>query len=277
MKDTDEKSEFSNVSSRFGFKNNRDLGDGLTGMFRLEYGLDGNFGLANSSTRIAYVGVKGDFGDIRLGNSWGPAYNFVGGKADVFTNTQSLAYDYLGTYRINNAIHYSNKAGNIKYQGAAQIGQGVEKTGVNKWIFGAGTELAPKTNIGAYYNTADASADGADSTGYGVGIDYSPTSDIYLAVSYSAVNSDNDADDVTGVDFAAVIGLSGVLGNGTTLRFEYGTVSPDDSVASGDITGTQIGLRRQFKSFNMFTWVYNSDSDTTSNAKTYIAGVRYDF
>jgi predicted porin len=80
------------VASRFGARGETDLGNGLTGFGRYEWGVDFNqegVGLGNDSdagsisTRHRYVGLKGDFGSALAGRTYHTFYNFVVGGTDV--------------------------------------------------------------------------------------------------------------------------------------------------------------------------------------------------
>ncbi len=72
------------AGSRIGFRGTEDLGNGLKGVFTLEYGIDidqnegiGSRGTAkNSATRARqqFVGLQGDFGFVGLGRQYSPGY-----------------------------------------------------------------------------------------------------------------------------------------------------------------------------------------------------------
>jgi predicted porin len=73
------------VASRFGARGETDLGNGLTGFGRYEWGVDFNDGADGSSisSRHRYVGLKGDFGSALVGRTYHTFYNFVVGGTDV--------------------------------------------------------------------------------------------------------------------------------------------------------------------------------------------------
>lgn len=72
------------AGSRIGFKGSEDLGNGLKGVFTLEYGIDidqdegvGSRGTAANSTtraRQQFVGLQGGFGFLGLGRQYSPGY-----------------------------------------------------------------------------------------------------------------------------------------------------------------------------------------------------------
>src|SRR2546427_8849394 len=62
-------------SSRIGFRGNKDLGGGLTGLFQLESRVRLNTGdNAFLTSRDSYAGLAGSYGTVRLGRTIGPVY-----------------------------------------------------------------------------------------------------------------------------------------------------------------------------------------------------------
>jgi predicted porin len=61
-------------SSRIGFRGNKDLGGGLTGLFQMESRVRLDQGFGNLTGRDSYAGLAGGFGTVRLGRTIGPVY-----------------------------------------------------------------------------------------------------------------------------------------------------------------------------------------------------------
>src|SRR5437016_10017297 len=62
-------------SSRIGFRGNKDLGGGLTGLFQMESRVRLNTGKdAFLTSRDSYAGLAGSYGTVRLGRTIGPVY-----------------------------------------------------------------------------------------------------------------------------------------------------------------------------------------------------------
>src|SRR6266446_6948110 len=78
-------------SSRIGFRGNKDLGGGLTGLFQMESRVRLDQGFGNLTSRDSYAGLAGGFGTIRLGRTIGPVYY--------------ATYDYLS---MNNTVWYTS-------------------------------------------------------------------------------------------------------------------------------------------------------------------------
>ena len=102
------------VSSRFGMKSETDLGNGMTGFGRYEFGVSTEGG-GVLSRRHAFVGLKGDFGSVTLGQTYHTFYNHVIGPYDipwVGSNKYSAATD---NGRNGEAISYAGSAGAISW------------------------------------------------------------------------------------------------------------------------------------------------------------------
>ena len=61
-------------SSRIGFRGNKDLGGGLTGLFQMESRVRLDEGFGQLTSRDSYAGLAGGFGTVRLGRTIGPVY-----------------------------------------------------------------------------------------------------------------------------------------------------------------------------------------------------------
>ncbi len=117
----DSQTDVSAVSSRFGVKYNKEMGNGLSAHGRYEW--DTQTDRENKSKtsgglndiRIATVGVSGSFGRIDVGNQWS-AYNQTFGT--LISPTYSLGF-YIyssaggGLFRSSNTIKYSNSFGPV--------------------------------------------------------------------------------------------------------------------------------------------------------------------
>ena len=75
-----------NAGTRWGVRGSEDLGNGLSAIYHIETNLDADShnGNGDSQTgRLAWVGLKGGFGAVKLGAQWTPYYNALG-ATDIF-------------------------------------------------------------------------------------------------------------------------------------------------------------------------------------------------
>jgi predicted porin len=75
-----------NQSSRFGFKGEEKIGD-LTAEFQIENGFDSTAGGDTLASRDTFVGLKGDFGGIRLGKNETPTWKLFDQTISKFHHT----------------------------------------------------------------------------------------------------------------------------------------------------------------------------------------------
>ena len=128
-------------ASRIGIKGSHALNNGLEATYGLEYGidLDGDDGSAtygsgvssigssatNSgvSSRNQFVGLKGGFGEVRVGKHDTPAKLATAGQ-DVFADTYADMDNIINVdaHRVNNAVAYINKVGPVGFAVAHSTG-----------------------------------------------------------------------------------------------------------------------------------------------------------
>ena len=122
-----QQTEVKSFSSRFGAKGETDLGNGLTGFGRYEWDVDEN----DFAIRHRYVGLKGDFGSVLLGQTYHTFYNFAGGAADLpWWHSGYAMVDFRG--RTDDAITYAGGSGNFNFGATAYMvadGNAVAKGG----------------------------------------------------------------------------------------------------------------------------------------------------
>ena len=119
--------------SRLGFKGERDFGNGLMGTYKIELGVNPdsdlksatNDGTAGIVRRNMYVGLKGGWGEVRIGRHDTPL-KMAQGKFDQFGDTDGdlkHAGDEDGENRLDNILAYLGKSGNVSYAVAVAPGE----------------------------------------------------------------------------------------------------------------------------------------------------------
>lgn len=273
-------------TSRFGFKNSHAISDDLTAIYHLEWGLGStgsNFNLNNSGTRIAYAGLQGAFGDIRLGRDWSGSYNFVGEKVDIFSLTPASTYDDFaygdngGHARIGSALHYRTKLDKLKLQLDARVGGDNNPSGVSQWVVAGEYPLPQNVNIGAYYSSIKGSGTITAKNQTGLSLSLKPSSNLSIAGAYFNQNYTDAGDnqDFNAFDLAAILNTN-ILGSGGSFRAVYGNLDYDDP-AKNDYNQWQIGLRKQYDKYRLLAWYNVTNTDTEEDEDGFTIGARYDF
>ena len=99
-----------NLANRLGFKGEEDLGGGLKATFHLETGILTDSGQSLGQTfgigfwnRQSTVGLKGSFGEIKLGRDWTASYNSM------------WIYDPIYNFGVADSTHVSHNLGQPTY------------------------------------------------------------------------------------------------------------------------------------------------------------------
>ncbi len=221
LADADSTTDVSGVSSRFGIKYNKEIGNGLSAHGRYEFAtatdreLHHKDGGGTQDIRIATVGLSGPFGRIDIGNQWSSYFDTFG---TIVSPTYTLGF-YLysgignGPYRSSNTIKYSNSFGPVY------------------------AELDIRLNDDSSSETGDTAED-LRGDGVGLGLSWAISDSFTLAVAYD--NEDDDAGDLETDRFG--IGGKANFGGGYSLSVGWQNYEVDDSVdASGvDVDGDDI-------------------------------------
>jgi len=104
-------------ASRFGIKGSSELDNGLSATYGLEYGLNLDGDTAKTlSARNTFVGVKGGFGEVRVGRHDTPAKLATAGL-DAFADTYGQMENIIATdgHRVDNVVAYINKFGPVGF------------------------------------------------------------------------------------------------------------------------------------------------------------------
>jgi len=141
-------------ASRFGMRGETDLGNGLTGFGRYEFGVNSAESSSNTITsRHVYVGLKGDFGSVLLGQTYHTFYNYVVGPLDNpwwhSTNTMVEAPGRTG-----NGITYAGGAGAVSFGATVYMVSDAEETAADAIELGASFAVGDST-IGVGYRSVD--------------------------------------------------------------------------------------------------------------------------
>lgn len=199
--------------TRFGFKGETQIGDGLTGYGRWEYqaGLDQpeSAGPGDSYTRLGFAGLTfGHWGSLDYGRNYGLLYD-VAGWTDVlpeFGNDSYEAADNFMTGRANGLLTYHSRSLGglvdgldlgLQYQGKnrgddAQRAKDIQTQNGDGYAFSATYDTGVGLNVGAAYANSARTvaqqrfglADGNRARAWTLGLKYDQDN-LYLAASYA--------------------------------------------------------------------------------------------
>ncbi|GAA0397807.1 hypothetical protein GCM10009133_03520 [Cocleimonas flava] len=270
-----------NRSSRFGIKVNQEISDGLTAFGKYEFGVnldEGALSNGEDTNRLAYVGVKGGFGEVSIGTRWSPLYSYVMSPVDPFQllggTSGNNVWDLAGGgYRKGDSINYKNKFGttgmhlmvvmdddDADYGGADANG---DTDAIDEVQIGAGTKAGP-VNLGFAYR---------DVTDQGSQIGIHAGGKFGMAnLGVSLLNTDpENGDDVLSVATLAGFGLGG----GKSVNVSIQTTDEDNEplIVSAEYA------HKLSKNYQWFAAVQNADDgdDSTDDVLKYGVGMRLEF
>jgi predicted porin len=272
------------VASRFGFRGETDLGNGLTAFGRYEFGVSTEGAGANNplSRRHAYVGLKGDWGSVIMGQTYHTYYNFISGPLDNPWRGSGFGTTWLGyTGRTAQAITYSGQFGGFGLGATAYMDNSGTSTS-NKPEDLDGYELAGNIQAGPILVALGVSQSGNDrSTGapelepiIGVtasgwqtgmftwGLSYeqqkaptgmtgTPSNIIFdVAIGNGYFHTEMRDNDFTGAGAKPVLytlGYTQSLGRQTTAYYEVFQLDADTASSNDDITSLSAVLKYDWK------------------------------
>jgi hypothetical protein len=247
-------------SSRIGIKANIDLGmDGVTGVAHGEWGVNTADG-AGFSGRLAYAGVKGDFGQVLVGQQWTQYYLDVVGVTDVTNRNGGPTQDL---FRQQNLISYiSPNMNGLKFSGQYQAdGDGVDdnslaptNTDTDKLYLTLSYEM--NGFKGALANIDDGTTADADRTAYA--LSYSANG---LTVAYMEEDRDSADDN-------SEYGVSYKMNNTTFVLLAQDDGSATDEMTYVAEVSQQMGKGR--------VWLTVTEADAVDSDEIAV-GVRMDF
>ena len=252
-------------ASRFGMRGETDLGNGITGFGRYEFGVNSAESSSNTITsRHVYVGLKGDFGSVLLGQTYHTFYNFVVGPLDnPWWHSTGTMVESVG--RTPGAITYAGGSGAFNFGATVHFFGDGEETAPDALELGASFAVGDST-IGVAYRSVD--EDGAVS-GQGNGTDEDVMAvawsgigigDTTLGVSYMNQDKDNGivVDWAIGnayvhvetVDYDAgntpldiTLGYTQSLGRKTTMYYEFNNRDADTDNSDDDYMAVMAVLK----------------------------------
>ena len=197
--------------SRLGFKGDTDLGGGLKAFFKMETAMDMDDGAAATTfARDTYLGLKGGFGEVKVGQ-FNTAYKNTYGKLDIFADSIG---DITGT-----GTH-----GELDDRHADMLGY--------KNKFGAIT-----LEVNMLFSEADAS--GVDD-GMAIGVTWKGNG-MMATVGIVDKDSNQQTSAATGYDEGMRLGFQMKLGAGK-LNVLHESIDATAALADYDVTTIQYGM-----------------------------------
>jgi outer membrane protein OmpU len=261
--------------SRLGLGVEHKLSNGMTGFakgeFKIQIQGDADFG----DTRLAYVGIKGNFGRIAIGKQNTTQYAIIGEPVDIFNRAATpLAYDDASPFRQQEMITYRKNFGNIQFSIDGQFKGETDIEGsdfINSGIKYQGDSFT----LAAAYLTKDLA--GADENTFGISASKS-LGDWYFAAAYQDIErGDDNGEDRNTLDLVGAYSINAHY----KLKMGYSLYSDElMPVDSNEVTRFNTTLEWQGSpDYRLFVEFQNNsfEEGTARDNNQVIVGMRYDF
>ena len=248
--------------SRLGFKGTENLGNGMSAFFQLESNAKFDAGGGLDTGRDSFLGLKGNFGTVKMGNFSGPNRDLAS-KLDVVIHSDGIGDNsaLLGKLggrakyfddRYKNSIAYitpkfSGFEGTVQYQ-ANENKDETPGAGINTSLYEVGLKYDNgPIFVGVAYGKLNQNNDAPGVSTFKVGAD-SDTTEIRVGGSYSfdvasvrALYARTKAEGSLGELKQNVWGIGGtynVTANGKLLAQYYRAADVDGSLGATDLSDT---------------------------------------
>jgi predicted porin len=248
---TTSNTQVNNRVSRIGVKGATALDNGMDATYGLEFNVNQDGDSASMTARNHFIGLKGGFGEVRVGQHDTPAKLATAGQ-DIFADTAGDMGSIINVdnHRVRNAVAYINKFGPVGFA-AAHSTAALGSDGVSTPTSGTTTGMNANSlmlnySTGPWYaaigqtsvqgqgfnNLATGTVTGAKHTNLGVG---------YKAEAGHAVNlvmeNTKQTNGVAGKQKAVLVNGAYKMGN-VTLKAQYGQAK-DSGLAALTANGTE--------------------------------------
>ena len=242
----DDASEGGNVgsgnASALGVTGSHDLGNGLTGLYKINYNFHADDNDDSLSARDRFIGLKGDFGTVLAGRINTP-YKTSTVKWDPFLATFMQARGSNGMSGLHNGyanevLAYANTFGSVKFVGAVALDENDldadgELDGDHTITFSVNVPVGP-VELAVGYLDATALDNG---TAVKVGVKWK-SGDLTVAGQFETL--DEDLGDTSHVYVTA----SMAMGGGATVAAAFGTVTDEGATDAKDGSYVSLGYKK---------------------------------
>ncbi|WP_028488362.1 porin [Thiothrix lacustris] len=246
--DTDADVVVENNTSRFGIKGSTELDNGLAATYGLEMSVDIDGDGTNLGSRNQFVGLKGGFGEVRVGKHDTPAKLATSGLDAFADNNQAEMSEIIAAdkHRVNNAVAYINKFGPVGFAVAHStdvLGDDTVNTAGTALNNPANTAMVNYSNGPIYAGLGYTAVDNVG-TDINLGLGYKHEAGHFANFVYETVEGDGAAAETAGFPAGTATDTNMYVAGGfktgaATLKAGYGSSDRD---TGGEETNTTVGV-----------------------------------
>ncbi len=262
-------------ASAFFVKGAHDLGNGLKGLYKLNFNPKFGDNFSSVGTRDAYIGLSGGFGTVLFGRLSTP-YKSSTVKWDPFLGTfmQARASNGMSALHngyVGNVLAYVNKFGPAKVAVGVALDEapnGAETYGNHATTASVNVPVGPVELALGYIDVSEMGGGADNASAVKVGVKYG-SGPMSVAVQYEQL------DDGIG-DADVIYGVGTFKAGSNTFALAYGVTQPD---TGSDKTYAALGVKHAFsKSVVLHAGVTKNETDGGNDDATLVgAGLRVKF
>lgn len=292
---------FEDASSRFGIRGEEDLGNGLAGVYRYEWGttvVEDEGSATGLGKRHSFVGLKGSFGTVTIGRQTNPFYGLTG-------TSYALGNEYTGNYamfevgnfsdKTSDTLVYTNSFGDLEFGAAFEFNQDdaanedLDSFSIaGRYNFGAGRVSLAYWDQDSSSTDDDGNVSTSENDVFAAFIDFNvgESGNIYLGWMGAAADVGDTFDTDNGIDIniderdvdSYHLGYSGRSGD-VGYFLSYDGIDYDDETAGADRDIFTVGgayyLSGRTRIYFEAEFVDSDAEDSDRNRQ--VVGVRHDF
>jgi predicted porin len=228
------------TASRIGFKGAEDLGGGMAAIWQIESGFNADEQSGTLASRNTYVGLKGDFGTVLMGNHDTPM-KLLGRSVDNFADTMADSRNILGAVSTGASMFDLRTKNTVAYVSPNWSGFTTAIAYVADW--NAGT--APTVGVHAGTSTLDVNSTDA----YSLNVAYN-NGPLMLGAGYEAHNGLLAHTATANTDMWRIVGSFNIAD--FKLAGEYEQILGDVAAYKRDAYGV-------FVTYNMGAWAFKAN------------------
>jgi predicted porin len=283
--------DFTKNGSRLGFKGSEDLGGGLSAIFTLENGFNGDTGTLGQGGRIfgrqAFVGLQSaNLGAVKLGRQYTPMHLALD-AIDPFATGMVGNIENAGLFnpngiRMDNTVNYSLTAGGFSGQVAYGFGEAAGSLSPNaQWAAGLGYANGPINVQFAYHdsNLTAAAAGAVPAVDLDTKTAFIGGTFDFRIVKVHAGYQKNQVENAAGVKSddrnSYMLGLSAPIGAGSIVG-SY--IKANNDVVNVDIDQYAIGyIHALSKRTSLYTGYAHTETDRAADIDRFQVGIQHKF
>ena len=284
--DDDTTMESQNGFGAIGVKGSEDLGNGMSAIFQLEYGIEPSKG-SEFAGRDQWVGLKGDFGMVRLGTvttnykqSGAPLDPFwrtsldsrLGGKTELLSPTLHAGKGEQGQGRATDTVRYDSPS----FNGAKIVANYTFDRGANPANDNDGYGLGLHYSQGPIFASVDYINNGADGEDDAWKIGGKYTMDAFAVMAHYERGGLVATRDGTGESDANLWHLGASYTMGSTMF--YGAFGQGDDDAGTEYDSWTLAVKHSMsKRTSLYGGFANKDVDGGAESDLFTVGMVHNF